>query len=180
MAREELIEKLNKFLVKHQIFTEECHVVYLMVELRKLLDREREENFSNSDSLVRFHADWVLHTKKDHITQSMQEIMTKIDNGIDTYPKNGDIDFLSMPEFRKELVVLLKKYNLPSSFCKEDDQWLNFINILTQVLSDQPIINPTENIAEYRYIDIGAQGVMANINFRGVKTGGSIIIGFGL
>src|SRR3989344_1360772 len=87
-----------------------------MVELRKLLDREIELNGSEDFSLVRFHADWVVHTKKDRITTAMKEIMTKIDNSIDVYPKDGNIDFLLLPEFRDELDKILDKYNLPNDF----------------------------------------------------------------
>jgi hypothetical protein len=47
----EIIEKLNKFLDTHEVFKEECEAVYLMVELRKLLDREhRRDQFSNVHS----------------------------------------------------------------------------------------------------------------------------------
>ena len=51
---------------------------------------------------------------------------------------------------------------------------------LTQVLADQPIINPTDNIAEFRYVDIKREGILANIDFRGAKADGSITLGFGL
>lgn len=176
----QIVDKLNQFLLEHQPLKEEFEVVYLMVELRKLLDRDKEQNLSNSYSLVRFHADWIVHTRKDCITSAMKKIMSNIDKSIDTYPKNGNIGFLLMPEFRKELSNLLEENNLPNSFCKDDDKWLDFILALTQVLADQPIINPTENIAEFRYVDIKREGVMANINFRGPRVGGSITLGFGI
>lgn len=176
----QIVEKLNKFLSERPRIKEEFEIVYLMVELRKLLDREREQNHQNQDSLVRFHADWVLHTNKKHITAPMKAIMQKVDDSIDTYPKDGNIEFLLLPEFRAELTQLLEKYDLPNDFCKQDNHWLDFINGLTQVLADQPIINPTDNIAEFRYIDVKREGIMANIDFRGAKTGSSITIGFGL
>lgn len=176
----QIVEKLNKFLSERSQIKEEFEVVYLMVELRKLLDREKEQNHPSPDSLVRFHADWVLHTDKRHITTAMKEIMNNIDNSIDTYPKDGNIDFLLLPEFRKELMQLLEEYDLPNNFCKNDSEWMDFMIALTQVLADQPIINPTDNIAEFRYIDIKREGVMANIDFRGSKAGGSITLGFGL
>ena len=176
----QIVEKLNKFLSTRQNITEEFEVVYIMVEVRKLLDREREQNKTNKDSLVRFHADWVLHTSKDRITTPMREIMQKIDDSIDTYPKNGDIDFLLLPEFRTELLQLLDEYNLPNKFCKSDSNWLTFMSALTQVLADQPIVNPTDNMAEFCYVDMKKEGIMANIDFRGTKAGSSITLGFGL
>lgn len=176
----QIVEKLNNFLSERKNITEEFEVVYIMVELRKLLDREREQNKTNNDSLVRFHADWVLHTSKDRITAPMREIMQKIDDSIDTYPKNGDISFLLFPEFRTELLQLLDEYILPNEFCKSDSIWLTFMSALTQVLADQPIVNPTDNMAEFRYVDMKKEGIMANIDFRGAKSGSSITLGFGL
>ena len=175
----QIVEKLDKFLTEHQM-KEECEVVYLLVELRKLLDREREQNHSDSYPLVRFHADWAVHTRKDRITPAMEEIMTKIDRSIDILPKNGNIDFLLLPEFRNELTKLLEEYSLPTKFCKSDNEWMNFMVALTQVLADQPIVNPIPNIAEFRYVDLKREGIMANIDFRGAKAGRSITLGFGL
>jgi hypothetical protein len=178
--RQQIVEKLNKFLSERPQLKEEFEVVYLMVELRKLLDREREQNHQNQDSLVRFHADWVLHTDKRHITAPMKEIMKKIDESIDTYPKDGNIEFLLLPEFRAELTKLLEEHGLPNDFCRKDDNWLVFMTTLTQVLADQPIINPTDNNAEFRYVDMKREGIMANLDFKGLRAGFSITLGFGL
>lgn len=177
--RAQIIDKLNKFLNERPQIKEECEVVYLMVELRKLLDRERDQNGINSYSLVRFHADWTLHTRKDRVTPAMKKIMSNIGDSIDTYPKNDDIDFLLLPEFRKELTQLLEKYGLRDSFCKNDNEWMDFMMALTQVLADQPIINPTKDITEFCYIDMQREGIMANIAFGGARAGGSIVLGFG-
>ena len=176
----QIVEKLNRFLSERPIIKEEFEAVYLLVELRKLLDREREESNSDSYPLVRFHADWVVHTQKDRITPTIKDIMTRIDGSIDTYPKDENIDFVLLPEFRKELETLLKKYALPNKFCGTDQAWLEFMLTLAQVLADQPIINPTENIAEFRYVDIKREGIMVNIDFQGKKAGASITLGFGL
>lgn len=175
-----IIEKLNQFLNERPSIKEESEVVYLLVELRKLLDREREDGKLDTFDLVRFHADWVVHTRKDRITPSMEKIMTQIDESIDIYPKNGDINFLLLPAFRKELQQLLSEYALPNEFCKSENSWMDFMLALAQILADQPIINPTDNIEEFRFIDIKREGIMANIDFKGAKAGESITLGFGL
>jgi len=175
-----IVEELNEFLSKRPQIREKSEVVYLMVELRKLLDREREHNGSDLYTLVRFYADWTLHTKKNRITPAIKKIMLDINNSIDTYPKDGNIDFLLLPKFRRKLTQLLQKYDLPNEFCKNDDGWIDFMVALTQVLADQPIVNPTENIAEFRYVNVKREGVMATINFKGARPGASITLGFGL
>lgn len=180
MAREEIIEKLDSFLRKHKTLNEEFYVVYLMVELRKLLDRNRENNIQKDYSLVRFYADWAIHTRKDFITPVMKKIMVDVENSIGIYPKKGNIDFLSMPEFRVELLDLLTENNLPSNFCIKNDKWLEFILTLTQILAHQPLVNPTDNISEFYYVNIKREGVMATINFKGSRNGQSITLGFGV
>jgi hypothetical protein len=109
----------------------------------------------------------------------MKKIMEQVDTSIDIYPKNGSIEFLSMPEFRKELIKLLKFYSFPNRFCKDDNYWLDFLKAMTQVLADQPIVNPTANISEFYYVDMNKEGIMATINFKGKKSGTSITLGFG-
>lgn len=175
--RAQIIEKLDAFLKKHPM-EEECEVVYLLVELRKLLDKDRESG-SDGYSLVRFHADWAVHTRKDKITPAIKEIMTKIENSINVLPKNGDIGFLLLPEFRDELLRLLEINGLPFDFCQKDDRWLKFMFALTQVVADQPIVNPSDNIARFRYVDMRKDGIMATIDFKDKKEGASITLGFG-
>jgi len=179
MGQIDIFEKLGNFLRKHSNFKEECEIVYLLVELRKILDHNKNEFKSTNYPLVRFHADWIVHTRKDYITPSIKDIMKKVDNSIIIFPKDGNIDFLMLPEFKKELKEILETYNLPNGFCQNDADWMNFMLLLTQVIADQPLINPTENIAEFRYVDMKGKGIMANIIFRGSKSGGSITIGFG-
>jgi len=176
----QIIDKLDKFLTEHNPIKEEYEVVYLMVELRKLLDREREDTDEDKYLLVRFHSDWILHTRKDYVTPAMKEIMTKIANSIDVYPKNGNIDFLLLPEFKKELIELLDNNGLPKGFTQTKANWTSFMVALAGVLADQPIVNPINVVAEFCYVDINKQGIMANIDFCGERKGESITLGFGL
>lgn len=178
--QKQITDKIDKFLTEHNPIKEEYEVVYLMVELRKLIDREKEDTNKDEYLLVRFHSDWILHTRKDHITPAIKEIMTNIANSIDVYPKNGNIDFLLLPEFKKELIMLLDNYGLPKDFTQTKTNWTNFMVALAGVLADQPIINPTDVIAEFCYVDIKKEGIMADIDFCGKRKGESITLGFAL
>jgi len=172
----QIVGKLNRFLSERPRIKEEFEVVYLLVELRKLLDRKRVNGPSIDYSLVRFHADWALHTEKEHINSAMKKVMNNIESSVDV----RNINFIFMPEFRKELVQLLTEHDLPNEFCKNDNDWIVFVTTMTQVLADQPIIDPTPNISEFRYVDVNREGIMATINFKGTKAGKSITLGFGL
>jgi len=86
----QIIEKLNKFLENHTPFKEECQAVYLMVELRKLLDREKEDRKNTNEKyfpLIRFYCDWTVHTSKKYKTEAISGVMNKINE------EPNDIDF---------------------------------------------------------------------------------------
>jgi hypothetical protein len=173
--RLEIISKLHQFLENHSPISEESEVVYLMVELRKLLDRLLEEEaVGERFPLIRFYADWTVHTRKDRISRQMQEIMEWVDRNCHPYPKNGDLSFLSMPHLREEMSQLFQNFDLPLTFF-EPENWLTFATILSQVLADQPIMQPTPIIGRFYYGNIGAEGIIATIDFSDGR--GSITLG---
>jgi len=75
MAREEIIEKLSRFITEHNPITEECHVICIMVQIRKLLDHDQDHWQHGSFTLLRFYCDWTVHTKKDLITDSIKSVL---------------------------------------------------------------------------------------------------------
>src|ERR1035438_1539807 len=74
MGKPAIIEKLDEFLKKHMPLDEECLVVYLLVEIRKILDHENNGKYPIS----RFYSDWCVHTAKDKITPQIKVIMEGI------------------------------------------------------------------------------------------------------
>jgi len=128
----------------------DMEIVYIMVELRKLLDRETEVN-GRRFPLIRFYADWVVHTQKDKITKEIQNIMSKIDELMPQKPfpecATADIDFLYFPELRSEMEELFEYFNFPKKlFLHDNFYWINFINTLTQVLVNQPMNTPRSKL----------------------------------
>jgi hypothetical protein len=172
----QIAHKLNSFLLEHSQIKKESDAVYIMVELRKLIDIEREESTNNKRLLIRFYANWVVHTSKDRVTIAMKKIMQKVSNSINIYSKNSNIEFISMPEFKKKLLELLDDYNLPNEFC-QNNNWSIFVNSLTRVLANQPIINPTNDIAEFRYTTTNEKEILVDIDFRGKRAGLSVTLG---
>lgn len=170
MAKEEIIEKMNKFLTKYPVFTEDCHVVYLLVELRKLLDRDNDPNFL----LVRFYCDWTVHTQKDRNIEVIKEIVDKIDacySASSHHPikDEGIFDFLNMNALKIELKELFNKHYLPISIF-ENDSWSVFVDILTGVLSGQPILNPKAGIKWINIIPFGKGASTIDIKFSDGRT----------
>jgi hypothetical protein len=138
----EIIEKLNKFLSKHVPLTEEFEVVYLMVELRKLIEREAKGDYQ----LVRFYCDWTVHPLKN----LNRSFIVEVNSIIDEILKASSIDFL-MPTFRTEMLSLFTTFGLREELCSDKAAWKNFAKTLVQVLADQPIVEKRLGLCSFRY-----------------------------
>lgn len=155
MAREEIIEKLNNFLIKHNPFDEESQVVYLMVEIRKVIDREKN---SVKYPLLKFYTDWIVHTEKDHITTEIRQIMeemyetakAEIINSLKRKSGSPIIRFAYMEDLYKEMEQFLKKYNINTALTGKE-VWLQFVQLLVKVLQNQPIKNPIDDVVSFYF-----------------------------
>ncbi len=176
MGQIEIQGKLNKELEKE--ISKECQVVYLLVEIRKMLDQDNIPGYK----LLRFFCDWAVHTKKDRKMEGIVDIVTKIDNLISNVDKitsqqNEQIlKFLEMNELRKEFSQFLIVHNLPISLCKDDHNWSTFVDVLVQVLSEQPILNPIKTI---RSIEIISHSHSSQLTIDFGAGRGSATVGFG-
>jgi len=156
-VRDQLIEKLDHLLVGRLDFSE-AEAVYFLVESRKLLDRSRAEG-ENLYPLVRFYADWSVHTAKERQLDSIRPIAAKL-AAASTSQTTGDAynpdrlrphaDFIYMKALREEVHVYLEKFGITDPF-RDDAVWNAFASSLTAVLHDQPIVAPHEEIKEIRY-----------------------------
>lgn len=166
MARQEIIEKLDKFLSTHLPLNEEHLAVYLLVELRKVLShRNPDQKFK----LIEFYADWTVHTSKDRKMNAITAISERIRDVLYSNPRpsNSEYDevlnFLRMPELRKELIELFTMEGL-SLDLMNDSNWPVFVKSLARVLSGQPINNP---ITEIKRIELTADdnGSLVTVDF---------------
>jgi hypothetical protein len=143
----EIIRKLNEFLDTHVPFKEECEAVYLMVEVRKLLDREHRINRRRDQFLkIWFYCDWTVHVSKDQNQADIEEIMVKFNN------LEGINSFFSFSELRKEMSELFSTHGLRTKLCEDDDHWKHFVDVFIQVLADQPITKPFSDISSVSFL----------------------------
>lgn len=155
----EIAIKIRKFLLQHKPFLEECHVVYLMVEIRKILEHIDSEN--EEFPLLKFYCDWVLHTDKSHKNKNWTYIIDMLDEGIKlneegkyTVNFKGGFSFFYGKPLKFELVRFCRKMSIPFEFVNSKEWWRCFQLLLFNVLQDQPIIKPTKNVLEIRYIKV--------------------------
>ncbi len=120
--------------------TTESQAVYLLVELRKLLDRNREN--TKPYNSIRLYSDWAVHVSLKG--PQAQEIVKKADA---FYPKlmNGSMsedekaDFariFSLDTFRDELNQFLQVKKLPLF---SDTGWNAFLACFLSVIEDCPL-----------------------------------------
>ena len=169
MGRIEIVDKLNTFLDKRSPFTEECQVLYLLVEIRKVLGRENNRKYP----ILRFYCNWSVHTDKDS-TKEMEVVMKDIYEDIEkqiTNPalvgmngKTKVISFMYMEDLQAEMTKFLQEYELPISLT-EKSNWLEFVKLLVKILVDQPINNPSINIKQFSFLPATDGCVRGRIDF---------------
>jgi hypothetical protein len=167
MAREEVIDKLNDFLARHSPLTEECHVVYLMVAVRKILEHEKDKE----SLLLRFYCDWIVHTEKDRITDDIREMMvaiyktvkSEIERPYSVQAMSPVMQFAYMDKLKDEMGKFLADRGIDKALI--DSGWLEFVKILVKVLENQPINKPTTDIKLFSFTPAADQCVKGIIIF---------------
>lgn len=171
MARDEIVEKLDKFLIKHNPMAEECQIVYLMVEIRKVIDHEKSGAIF---PLLKFYGDWIVHTEKDHITPEIKQIMTTMYQTAETDIKNPALrkagspimQFAYMKGLGQEMKSFLENHGIDSYLATEENKWLEFVKLLVKILEDQPITNPTPDIEFFVFEPANAGCVSGVLKFK--------------
>jgi hypothetical protein len=119
----------------------ECQVVYLLAEIRKLLDREEDKDGRYHS--LRMYCNWALHIELEN--KQAQEIVRTIDA---LYPKiiqenltKGEKDEIravfTLDRFRGELSQFLRKRELPDF---SDAEWNSFLACFLNVIQDCPLL----------------------------------------
>jgi len=122
--KEDIIQqKIRRELSNLPIDTEP-RVMYLMVEIRKVLEHE------NRGGLLRFYCDWVVHTKMDR--NPAQDIYDRI--SADNVESSQIISFSKLKD---ELKKFLEDRSLPTEIT--NTHWESFKSKLIDILVDTPI-----------------------------------------
>ena len=138
---EEIIRKLTAQLNKG--ITTEVQVVYLLVGIRKLIERDDQRA---QYPKLNFYCDWVLHAELDRsgakaILREFDKAHPLLKRGMNL-PRElqNKIDKLSrLRYFEKELTGFLESYGLPP-IAQNGDGWSHFLHLYTQVIQDIPLM----------------------------------------
>lgn len=174
MQKTELIEKLKIFLEKHEKFDEECQVTHLFILIRKIIESQDVVD-KNKHELIKFYCDWVLHVDKRKIVDSIKDIMNNIDRCI---PKDKskipfiinnkmpDLRFTYMDNLRKEMKLFFEEININYKALYSDSCWIRVITLLTEFLTNSPIIDPNVNIKSFSFKPANRGAVIWEIVFK--------------
>lgn len=137
MAREEILENLNKTLKKP---VEKEMVVYIMVEIRKFI--ERSNSASKEWKELKYWCDWVVHTYLDRIfaKETLKEMEKYIISNPDSkfHHSYFNEQFISLEKLRQNLHKFLEQNNLPSEIVNIPP-WDTFSKCLVETLQDCPL-----------------------------------------
>ena len=130
MREDILSQKIKRELLNLPIDTEP-RVMYLLVEIRKVLEQENDKA-----GLLYFYGNWVVHPKlrKDWA----KTVLTKMSDEL-----NDNDGFMSQiinfRKIRQELKLFLEKNSLPIDITENEKYWEIFSGRLLDILVDVPI-----------------------------------------
>lgn len=156
--KDELIKKLRKVL--EQPIKEEYQVVYIMAKIRKLLEHLKGDLKVQKYPLLNFYCNWTLHPRIDN-TSPIKKILEKTEKDFDK-----QIEFISLEHFRNDLIVFLKRFNLPAEIVKNNEKWESFKWLLLDILVDSPLINPTNSIEQFLFEKFFTKDGLKSINWK--------------
>lgn len=137
MNKQIIKDKLKNFLNRHPIFKEECEVLYLLVEIRKLIERNKKYR------TLYFYCCWVAHSELSH-KNTAQFLSDKFDSLIDFRKKkkeiqhdliNGQKDFFKLRDLNNELRAFLNLNKLPVNFL-DGNAWYKFCQLFLDNITE--------------------------------------------
>jgi hypothetical protein len=134
--KDELLRKIQDVLDLQ--ITTEMQVVYLLVELRKLMDRVKYE-----DPVLRTLCNWVVHTDLANKAEGSRLVLTEIDDQIARVLEKSEgvpsFEHLSFGAFRAALGQCFDGFGLSANFIKDKNEYESFAGLYSSIVSECPI-----------------------------------------
>ncbi len=133
-----IVGKLKKFLSNHSILKEECEVVYLLVEIRKLIEDDKK-NFRT----LYFYCCWVAHNRlsypniADFLSDKFDRYidLQKGKRGIQKDLISGQKDFFKLRDLNNELRAFLTANKLPTNLL-DGNTWYKFCQLFLDNITE--------------------------------------------
>jgi hypothetical protein len=161
--KDELLRKIQGILDLQ--ITTEMQVVYLMVELRKLMDREKYK-----DPMLRTLCNWVVHTSLER-DEGSRLVLTEIDDQMArVHERNESVpsfERLSFGAFRAALGQCFDGFGLSAKFIKDKSEYERFVGLYSSIVSECPILFSASK-TKLKYVkSVKLEGIEQDIFFDG-------------
>lgn len=173
MSQAQITEKLNRLFDTHPTLEEESHVIYVMVEIRKVIDQTKS---AAKYPLLKFYSDWAVHSKKDRITPEIEKISEDmyafaVSEINAPYPgmsgsQSEVLEFAYMNGLGKEMAAFFAEFGIGSDMPTDKDKWTSFVSLLVKVLEEQPIVDPSQNVASIMFEPANNRCVILLLTFK--------------
>ena len=133
----DIIQKLNTHIGNG--LDEEADVTYLLVQLGKLIERERPKDYCR---VLSFYRNWVVHSTLSHVRANppMRDILGRFDAVLTEQVGGGQSamdladqfeDSISLAELKNEINQVFKDFGLVQL-----EDWCHFFQLLLRILAD--------------------------------------------
>lgn len=144
MVNNKYVSAINRVIVKEHLSMNREEVVYLIVQIRKLIE---SNNTANSYKTAWFFCNWALHPLKEHGHDDLKELFDKlyleckneINGIIDNTKTNNIFSFLEFKLLKNDIVRLFKESCINTNIITDNKIWKSFILNLAYELEGQPI-----------------------------------------
>jgi hypothetical protein len=142
MAREAIIEKLNKVLQEERL--SEPLVVYLLVEIRKYLEQQK---LRGKYPILNFFCCWAVHSKAtgggaDRILKRFDDAYPHFKKMTTQRPPEEIIEeigrTIDLGKLRADLMGFLSSLGLSCELCEDRRRWLDFAEAYSRITEDCP------------------------------------------
>jgi len=130
MSKNDIVEKLTESL-KSPIDSE-CRVVYVLVEVRKLLERDR---VSGDFMSLKFCCDWAAHANLSWgparaFVKEIDDLFAKLPGSENVEPAVGGLgEIMYLSRFREQLQSCLTLYKVPTAAFDDEQKWQEFLGL---------------------------------------------------
>jgi len=136
MGQHQIVEKLR--LEFDTEITSERQVVYILVEIGKLIEHDKaKEKYPTT----MFYRNWVVHTKLDHsaVAESLVRLFDDYITSSNTAASDKLKGLVIPLTLRHELKVFLAHHKLTFSCCENGVLWKRFVKYLARIVDETPL-----------------------------------------
>jgi hypothetical protein len=150
----DILEKLEKQLNKG--IETEAEASYLLIEIRKFLERLKRQKLMGDFEYLKFYCDWIAHPglagpTAQKVLKQFDEANVHLKTGIemDQLPNGLQCEIKRLSKFRyfhEELSKFLTDNRLPAMTAKRHDGWAHFFHLYTKIIEDCPLVMSGKNM----------------------------------